>query len=184
MELCAIFRLGIVVVRRLYPLLRPLLARVERRRPMSGPTNSLRLDAQLCFAVYSAAHAFNRAYKPLLQALDLTYPQYLVMLALWEEDGQPLRRLGERLLLDSGTLTPLLKRLETAQLITRTRNPDDERQLRVSLTRKGQELKERAAQIPAALGCAIGWPEGEIERLKRELIEVRDSLNGKTANAS
>src|SRR6476620_898090 len=87
----------------------------------------LRLDNQICFAVYSTAHAFNRVYKPLLDKLRLTYPQYLVMLVLWERDGVPVKDIGERLLLDSGTLTPLLKRLEAAELVKRTRSTEDER---------------------------------------------------------
>src|SRR5215469_7056608 len=91
--------------------------------------DQLRLDNQLCFAIYSAAHAFNRVYKPLLDRLGLTYPQYLAMLVLWERDGVPVKEIGERLFLDSGTLTPLLKRLEAGQLIKRTRSKADERQV-------------------------------------------------------
>src|ERR1700743_851841 len=90
---------------------------MQMARKAPGGDQMLRLDNQICFAVYSAAHAFNRVYKPLLDRLGLTYPQYLVMLALWERDGVPLKEIGERLFLDSGTLTPLLKRLEAAQLI-------------------------------------------------------------------
>src|SRR5215475_15995646 len=104
----------------------------------------LRLDNQICFAVYSAAHAFNRVYKPLLDRLGLTYPQYLVMLALWERDGVALKEIGERLFLDSGTLTPLLKRLEAAGLVKRNRSTEDERQVRIALTAQGQALKEKA----------------------------------------
>src|SRR5213080_1501934 len=100
----------------------------------------LRLDNQLCFAVYSTAHAFNRVYKPLLDRLGLTYPQYLVMLVLWEEDGLPVKEFGERLFLDSGTLTPLLKRMETAGLVKRTRSTEDERQVIVALTAQGEAL--------------------------------------------
>src|SRR5579864_4437691 len=108
----------------------------------------LKLDNQICFAVYSAAHAFNRVYKPLLDRLGLTYPQYLVMLVLWERDGVPLKDIGERLFLDSGTLTPLLKRLEAAQLIQRTRSKEDERQVLISLTSRGQALREKARTVP------------------------------------
>jgi hypothetical protein len=97
----------------------------------------LLLGNQLCFAVYSTAHAFNRAYKPLLDRLGLTYPQYLVMLVLWERDGLPVRDIGERLFLDSGTLTPLLKRMEAAELIKRTRGTEDERQVLIALTSQG-----------------------------------------------
>src|SRR6267143_6393446 len=103
----------------------------------------LLLGNQLCFAIYSTAHAFNRVYKPLLKRLGLTYPQYLVMLVLWERDGLPVRDIGERLFLDSGTLTPLLKRLETAGLVRRTRSTDDERQVLIDLTPQGQALREK-----------------------------------------
>src|SRR5271154_2326289 len=104
----------------------------------------LQLGSQLCFAIYSAAHAFNRVYKPLLDRLGLTYPQYLVMLVLWERDGVPVKDIGERLFLDSGTLTPLLKRLEQAGLINRTRSTEDERQVMIALTAKGEALREKA----------------------------------------
>src|ERR1700761_5200405 len=97
----------------------------------------LQLDNQICFAGYSTAPAFNRVYKPLLDRLGLTYPQYLVMLVLWERDDVPLKDIGERLFLDSGTLTPLLKRMEAADLIKRTRSTEDERQLMIALTAKG-----------------------------------------------
>src|SRR6202049_3087724 len=102
------------------------------------------LDNQICFAIYSTAHAFNRVYKPLLDRLGLTYPQYLVMLVLWERDGVPVKDIGERLFLDSGTLTPLLKRMEAAHLLKRTRSAEDERQVLISLTSQGQALREKA----------------------------------------
>ena len=111
----------------------------------------LRLDNQICFAVYSAAHAFNRVYKPLLDRLGLTYPQYLVMLSLWERDGVPLKDIGERLFLDSGTLTPLLKLLETAGLVKRTRSTEDERQVLIALTSQGHALKEKARNVPQSI---------------------------------
>ena len=127
-------------------------ARFDDREVRNGQETSggqlLRLDNQICFAVYSAAHAFNRVYKPLLDRLGLTYPQYLVMLALWERDGVPLKDIGERLFLDSGTLTPLLKRLEAAQLIKRTRGTEDERQVLIALTPQGHALKEKARAVP------------------------------------
>src|SRR6201995_1466873 len=106
-------------------------------RKLTAGGQPLKLDNQICFAIYSAAHAFNRVYKPLLDRLGLTYPQYLVMLVLWERDGVPVKDIGERLFLDSGTLTPLLKRLEAAELIKRTRSTEDERQLMIALTAKG-----------------------------------------------
>ena len=106
----------------------------------------LLLGNQICFAIYSTAHAFNRVYKPLLDRLGLTYPQYLVMLVLWERDGVPVKDIGERLHLDSGTLTPLLKRLEAAQLIRRTRSTADERQVLIALApgRSSRSLLFRA----------------------------------------
>src|ERR1700726_3207894 len=120
----------------------------------------LLLGNQLCFAIYSTAHAFNRVYKPLLDRLGLTYPQYLVMMVLWERDGVPVKDIGERLFLDSGTLTPLLKRLEAAHLLKRTRSAEDERQVLISLTSQGQTLREKARTVPqsilAASACSLG----------------------------
>jgi DNA-binding MarR family transcriptional regulator len=137
----------------------------------------LMLDNQLCFAVYSTAHAFNRVYKPLLDRLGLTYPQYLVMLVLWERDDVPVKDIGERLFLDSGTLTPLLKRLETAELIRRTRNADDERQVLIALTSQGQALRERAKAVPQGILAASACSTGELMTLKNDLVALRDKLN-------
>jgi MarR family transcriptional regulator, organic hydroperoxide resistance regulator len=137
----------------------------------------LTLGNQLCFAVYSTAHAFNRVYKPLLDRLGLTYPQYLVMLALWERDGVPVKDIGERLFLDSGTLTPLLKRLEAAHLVKRTRSREDERQVLIALTSQGQALKEKARAVPPAILAASGCSLGELTALKKNLITLRDQLN-------
>src|SRR5881392_3069621 len=135
----------------------------------------LRLDNQLCFAVYSTAHAFNRVYKPLLDKLGLTYPQYLVMLVLWEQDGILVKDIGERLFLDSGTLTPLLKRLEAGGLLERNRDRQDERQVRISLSEQGRALEGRAQAIPEQL-CAGGQTLGDLGRLREELSQVRDGL--------
>ena len=137
----------------------------------------LRLDNQICFAVYSAAHAFTRFYKPLLERLGLTYPQYLVMLALWERDGVPLKDIGERLFLDSGTLTPLLKRLEAAQLIRRTRGTEDERQVMIALTPQGHALKEKARTVPSSLLAASACSVAELSAMKKEIVALRDRLN-------
>ena len=137
----------------------------------------LLLGNQLCFAVYSTAHAFNRAYKPLLDRLGLTYPQYLVMLVLWERDGVPVKDIGERLLLDSGTLTPLLKRLEAAELVRRTRSIEDERQVLIALTSRGQALKEKARAVPQAILAASACSIAELSAMKNELITLRDRLN-------
>lgn len=137
----------------------------------------LRLDNQICFAVYSAAHAFNKVYKPLLDRLGLTYPQYLVMLSLWERDGVPLKDIGERLFLDSGTLTPLLKRLEAAGLVKRTRSTEDERQVLIALTTQGQALKEKARSVPQSILEASDCSVGELVALKSEIVALRDRLN-------
>ena len=137
----------------------------------------LRLDNQLCFAVYSTAHAFNRVYKPLLDRLGLTYPQYLVMLVLWERDGVPLRDIGERLFLDSGTLTPLLKRLEAADLVKRTRSTEDERQVLIALTPQGQALREKARAVPQAILASSACSLAELSAMKTDLIALRDKLN-------
>src|ERR1700674_1060683 len=137
----------------------------------------LLLGNQLCFAVYSTAHAFNRAYKPLLDRLGLTYPQYLVMLVLWERDGVPVRDMGARLFLDSGTLPPLLKRMEAAELIKRTRGTEDERQVLIALTSQGQALREKARAVPKAILAASACSVGELSAMKNEIIALRDRLN-------
>ena len=137
----------------------------------------LRLDNQICFAVYSTAHAFNRVYKPLLDRLGLTYPQYLVMLVLWERDGVPVKDIGDRLLLDSGTLTPLLKRLEAAELVRRTRSTEDERQVLIALTSKGDALREKARAVPQSILAASACSVGELVAMKNEIVALRDRLN-------
>jgi DNA-binding MarR family transcriptional regulator len=137
----------------------------------------LRLSRQLCFALYSTSHAFTRAYKPLLEPLGLTYPQYLVMLVLWEEDDVTVKEIGARLQLDSGTLTPLLKRLDAAGLVTRTRDSGDERQVRVALTPAGSALRAKAEGIPRRLAELIGAPVAEIVALRDRLTEIRDRIN-------
>ncbi len=136
----------------------------------------LRLDNQLCFAVYAAAHAFNATYKPLLEPLGLTYPQYLVMLVLWEEDGVTVSAIGSRLGLDSGTLTPLLKRLEAAGLVSRIRDTADERQVRITLTAPGRALKQKAKGIPQELLCASGLSLGDLVALRAQLESLAANL--------
>jgi len=138
---------------------------------------SLRLDDQLCFSIYAAAHAFTRFYRPLLEPLGLTYPQYLVLLALWEEDRLPVKAIGERLLLDSGTLTPLIKRMEEADLVTRLRDSADERRVIVSLTTKGRRLRSAAEAFPAQIGAAAGCSASELSALRRTLTGLRDALD-------
>lgn len=133
-------------------------------------TDWLRLDAQLCFRLYAASRTVTRCYQPLLGALDLTYPQYLVMLVLWEGDDLTVKAIGERLMLDSGTLTPLLKRMAESGLISRHRRPENEREVRICLTESGRALREQAMGVPPALVSALGM---QVE----EIIQLRDLLD-------
>ena len=137
---------------------------------------ALQLDSQLCFALYSASLAMTKLYAPLLAELGLTYPQYLAMLVLWERDGLMVSELGERLFLDSGTLTPLLKRLEAAGLIARIRALDDERRVHVTLTAAGRKLKGRAVRIPACIAGAVQMPLADIGSLTRQVQALRQRL--------
>ncbi|MCY1664275.1 MarR family winged helix-turn-helix transcriptional regulator [Rhizobium sp. SL86] len=137
---------------------------------------TIRLNEMLCFALYGAAHAFSRAYKPLLEPLGLTYPQYLVMISLWEKDGQPVKGLGEALGLDSGTLSPLLKRLEQAGLVSRTRDRQDERQVNITLTEKGRALQGDAAAIMPAIAQATGCGLDEVVALRDRLKSLQQNL--------
>ena len=130
------------------------------------------LDRQLCFSVYAAAHAFTAAYKPLLEPLGLSYPQYLVMLVLWEEDGLDVKRIAARLHLDSGTVTPLLKRLERDGLLRRGRDPANERHLRVELTEAGHALRWKVGAAREQIVCALGGTEQPLQALKREIDRV------------
>jgi DNA-binding MarR family transcriptional regulator len=134
------------------------------------------LDGQLCFALYSANLAMGKLYRQLLADLDLTYPQYLVMLVLWEGDGITVSELGERLFLDSATLTPLLKRLQAAGLVQRTRGIRDERQVIVTLTDEGRGLREKAGQVPVDVFCATGCEIDEVVGLKSQLEKLRAGL--------
>lgn len=135
------------------------------------------LDKQLCFALYGASLALTRTYKPLLEPLGLTYPQYLVMMVLWEEDHLAVKALGEKLGLDSGTLSPLLKRLEQADFVKRQRDSKDERQVTVSLTPKGRALQDEAVQVMSAIGSAIGCSLEEVAALRQQLQALRGRLN-------
>ena len=139
--------------------------------------NMLQLDQQLCFALYSANLALHKVYRKLLSQLDLTYPQYLVMLVLWERDELRVSDIGERLFLDSATLTPLLKRLEAAGLLTRYRGTADERQVIIALTAAGRTLREKAQAVPEAVMCATDCSLDEIVTLKQQLEKLRGSLN-------
>jgi DNA-binding MarR family transcriptional regulator len=145
-------------------------------RTKVGPQAALKLDSFLCFAVYSVNHAFNRVYKPLLDRLKLTYPQYLAMAVLWEHDDQTVGNLGEKLFLESSTLTPMLKRLEALKYISRIRDRDDERQVRVQLTKTGLALREKAKAIPACIIEATGLNNDGVAKLKEEITKLRASL--------
>ena len=145
-------------------------------RTKTSSQADLKLDSFLCFAIYSVNHAFNRVYKPLLDRLKLTYPQYLAMAILWERDDQTVGSLGERLFLESSTLTPMLKRLEALKYISRARDRDDERQVRVQLTKAGLALREKAQEIPACIIEATGLNPDGVARLKEEITRLRASL--------
>ncbi len=144
----------------------------------------LQLDHQLCFALYSSSLAMTKLYKPLLDPLGLTYPQYLAMLVLWESDGITVSQLGERLMLDSGTLTPLLKRLESAGLVQRLRDASDERRVLLRLTTAGRQLKARAAKVPAQVACAAGCPLDELAALTTRIKALRDRIAQATSSSS
>lgn len=138
----------------------------------------LRLDEQLCFALYTASHAVMRAYRPLLSDLELTYPQYLTLLALWEEPdhARSVGAIGERLHMETGTLTPILKRLEAAGIVERRRDPDDERRVLVRLTDDGAALRDRVASVPEALSACVGLNADTAIRLRDELRRVTTAL--------
>ncbi|NOJ98102.1 MarR family transcriptional regulator [Corallococcus sp. CA054B] len=137
----------------------------------------LRLDLQLCFPLYAASRAMVQAYTPLLAKLGLTYPQYLVMLVLWETDGVSVKELGEKLYLDSGTLTPLLKRLETLGFVRRERSKEDARSVTVSLTAPGKALRRKAASIPEAIVCRTGLSLEELARLRRDIQRLFEKVS-------
>ncbi|WP_454915129.1 MarR family winged helix-turn-helix transcriptional regulator [Xanthobacter sediminis] len=134
------------------------------------------LDHFLCFSIYAANHAFNRVYKPLLDAIGLTYPQYLVMVVLWERDNETVGAIGGRLSLESSTLTPLLKRLEAMGHIVRARDTRDERVVRVRLTAQGRALKEKAQAIPGCILSATGLPIADLARLQQDITALRRHL--------
>lgn len=137
----------------------------------------LRLDNQVCFALYSASLAMTKLYKPLLDQIGLTYPQYLVMLVLWEQDGVTVSELGERLFLDSGTLTPLLKRLEAQGHIARLRDVQDERRVRITLTAEGRALRDQAEAIPPCVLQSTQCSIAELTALTTELKQLRARLS-------
>ncbi|MDL2201392.1 MarR family transcriptional regulator [Ochrobactrum sp. 30A/1000/2015] len=138
--------------------------------------SNLDLSNMVCFAIYSTANALTRAYQPILNKLDLTYPQFLVMIVLWEQDDRTVSEIGAQLNLDSGTLTPLLKRLEAAGRIARRRDARDERQVRITLTDEGRELRKQAENIPEQVFCALGQPVDELQDLRARLLDIRGNL--------
>ncbi|WP_110961586.1 MarR family winged helix-turn-helix transcriptional regulator [Acidovorax sp. ST3] len=145
--------------------------------PFTPSPAILRLDNQVCFALYSASLAMTKLYKPLLDRIGLTYPQYLVMLVLWEQDGVTVSELGERLFLDSGTLTPLLKRLEAQSQIARLRDVQDERRVRITLTAEGRALRDQAEAIPQCVLQSSQCSIAELTALTIELKQLRDRLS-------
>ena len=136
----------------------------------------LKLDNQLCFALYSTSLAMTKAYKPLLEEMGLTYPQYLAMLVLWEKDGLMVSELGERLYLDSGTLTPLLKRMEASGIITRIRDVQDERRVHITLTAAGRKLKTKAAKVSACILSVSQCSIPELIDLTQQVQALRQKL--------
>jgi DNA-binding MarR family transcriptional regulator len=140
------------------------------------PSDHLALDDQFCFAVHALSRAITQAYEPLLHDLDLTYPQYVVLLSLWEGDQVALKDLGARLRLDSGTLTPLLKRLEAKGLVTRERSRQDERALVLTLTPAGRKLRQRAKAIPPCLLERFGLPAARLGKLRDDLRSILATL--------
>jgi DNA-binding MarR family transcriptional regulator len=144
---------------------------------------ALLLENQLCFALFNASRALIRAYGPLLEPLGLTYPQYLAMLILWEERSVSVKALGERLALDSGTLTPLLKLLEQRGLVTRRRDEEDQRVVRIELTLEGQKLRSKARRVPTEVACRTGFDLGDerdqahFKRLHRDLAALTERIN-------
>jgi DNA-binding MarR family transcriptional regulator len=153
------------------------LEAMAMQKNQAAPKDIPNLDDFLCFAVYSANLAFNRVYKPVLDELELTYPQYLVLVVLYEEDNQTVGGLGENLFLDSSTLTPLLKRMEAAGHIVRRRDPEDERQVRIRLTPRGKAAREKVASARGGMHTATGMPTSRFRHLRDELVTLRDNLN-------
>ncbi|MDN2664334.1 MarR family winged helix-turn-helix transcriptional regulator [Psychromonas sp. 14N.309.X.WAT.B.A12] len=143
---------------------------------VDNQTSDLVIEKQVCFSLYSAANAIIRAYRPMLKALDLTYPQYLVMIVLWNDDGINVKELGHKLHLDSGTLTPLLKRLEGKELLTRQRGLEDERVREIFLTEQGIQLKNLAETIPNQMLCKSKLPVEELLTLKESCDKMCDNL--------
>jgi MarR family transcriptional regulator, organic hydroperoxide resistance regulator len=146
--------------------------------PSPEPSNAIPLELQefLCFSIYSAGHTFNRVYQPLLKDLGLTYPQFIAMILLWEQDGQTVGELGEKLFLQSNTLTPMFKRLETLGYLKRTRDSSDERQVRIKLTKAGLTLKQRASKIVQVVRKATSLNNQQFKDIKDRIDILRKAL--------
>jgi MarR family transcriptional regulator, organic hydroperoxide resistance regulator len=144
----------------------------------TGGPWSMVLDDQMCFALYAASRAVTGLYRPLLDALGLTYPQYLVLLVLWDRGSVPVKELGAALQLDYGTLTPLLKRLEAHGLLRRERRADDERSVQITLTPEGTALRERARSVPTFIGSSMGLSPAEFESLRASLRRLTENVTG------
>ena len=147
---------------------------------MGTPSPSVALDDQLCFALYAASRAVTARYRPMLDQLGLTYPQFLVLMSLWEHDDQSVREISDRLDLDSGTMSPLLKRLDAAGLVTRERSSADERQVRVRLTDAGRALEQPGCEVSAMMIDALDLDVAEFTALKRQLEEITQRVGGRT----
>ena len=152
----------------------------SRKLEASAP-NPLGLQEFLCFSIYSASHAFNRVYQPLLKELGLTYPQFIAMILLWEQDGQSVGELGQKLFLQSNTLTPMLKRLETLGLVKRSRDAADERQVRISLTETGRKLRLSASHIVRSVRKATGLEDKEFKDLRDGVDALRKALESQSS---
>ena len=164
------------------PATRASEAKLAKTRAVANCTaDLLKLDNQLCFALYAASRAMTRTYRERLGPLGLTYPQYLVLIVLWENDGLTITQLGQHLLLDSGTLTPLLKRLEANGLVTRNRRESDEREVEIWLTEAGRDMQRGAASARELVVCRLAMPESEIAELRQELMSLIDRLGVESA---
>lgn len=151
------------------------------RKHETSAGSPLDLQQFLCFSIYSASHAFNRVYQPLLRDLNLTYPQFIAMVLLWEQDGQSVSELGQKLVLQSNTLTPMLKRLETLGLLKRSRDFADERQVRISLTEAGRKLRPRASDIVRSVRKATGLEDKQFKELRDGVDALRKALVGQSS---
>jgi MarR family transcriptional regulator, organic hydroperoxide resistance regulator len=165
---------NILLFNRALSIIRPMS---KKTAPPDAPKLSLLLDDQLCFALYAASQAMNKVYRKLLGRIGLTYPQYLVMMVLWERDGVTVSEIGARLNLDSATLTPLLKRMDAAGLLTRARDEHDERQVIIALTAKGRSLKRQAESVPGSIACAAECSLDDALAIKQHLEQLTAALN-------